>query len=60
MNGMTSPRRMIRTVSPMRMSRSATRRGLWSVANVTVVPPTNTGSTSRARDDAADLARPAR
>ena len=43
-NGMTSPARRTSTVSPMRTSRPRITSWLASVARVTVVPPTNTGS----------------
>ncbi len=45
-NGMTSPARRTSTVSPMRTSRARMTSWLASVARVTVVPPTNTGSST--------------
>jgi hypothetical protein len=45
-NGMTSPARRTSTVSPTRTSRARMTSWLASVARVTVVPPTNTGSST--------------
>jgi hypothetical protein len=45
-NGMTSPARRTSTVSPMRMPRARMTSWLASVARITVVPPTNTGSST--------------
>jgi hypothetical protein len=45
-NGMTSPARRTSTVSPMRTSRARMTSWLASVARVTVVPPTKTGSST--------------
>ena len=46
-SGITSPARRTTTVSPIRTSLRATSSWLWSVALVTVAPPTNTGSRNR-------------
>ena len=43
-NGMTSPARRTSTVSPILIPRARMTSWLASVARVTVVPPTNTGS----------------
>ena len=43
-NGITSPARRTSTVSPILMPRARMTSWLASVARVTVVPPTNTGS----------------
>jgi hypothetical protein len=45
-NGITSPARRTSTVSPIRTSRARITSWLASVARVTVVPPTNTGSST--------------
>ena len=45
-NGITSPARRTSTVSPIRTSRARMTSWLASVARVTVVPPTNTGSST--------------
>ena len=42
-SGMTSPARRTTTVSPTRTSLRRTSSSLWSVALVTVTPPTSTG-----------------
>ena len=44
--GITSPARRTSTVSPIRTSRARMTSWLASVARVTVVPPTNTGSST--------------
>ena len=43
-SGITSPARRTITVSPLRTSLRWTSCSLWSVAYVTVTPPTDTGS----------------
>src|SRR5688500_18884850 len=45
-NGITSPARRTSTVSPILMPRARITSWLASVARVTVVPPTNTGSSA--------------
>jgi hypothetical protein len=55
-NGITSPARRTSTVSPIRTSRARITSWFASVARVTVVPPTNTGSSTGHRRDLADLA----
>ncbi len=45
-NGITSPARRTSTVSPIRTSRARITSWLARVARVTVVPPTNTGSST--------------
>ncbi len=44
--GITSPARWTITVSPTRMSLRRMSSSLWSVASLTVTPPTSTGSSS--------------